>query len=530
MAPRAVGSALIGLAALLALSLLLGLPAIPGDMLAPDHRGPVLELSVLFAAALLLPRRPGKVAIWTLSIFCWLIVLLRLADLVSILTAGRLFEPAFDPALVPALWDVLARGPGVLLVCAVLLAALVGLLCLCRWLMGLMLRASPPALPTLAILALLTLVTMQPLTHGPIGVLWDQGERWQAAAQLEAGMAKALSQDPAATLPDDQIFAALRGRPLIVAWVESYGQSALTDPRQAGPVGDRLRALQPALTEAGFHIRSGLVESPVIGGRSWLAHGTLRAGIRQDQPVAQRMVLAAGRCGLVCALHRAGWRTQAAMPGLTLPWLEGPAWGFDKVLNRASFAYAGPSYGWSPIPDQAMLASLSPGWSGPRPLYLEIVLTSSHAPWSPLPVWKPYSQGLIDGSAYAGDDLRADYTDMAAAYGRSLDYSLRALGDWVMQEVPEDALIIILGDHPALDWISSGQGDRVPIHILSRDATLLDRLAGLDLTPGMLPTADARPLPMWEVFPELLSRFGPLPLQSPPIHADMHEKAGEAGP
>jgi hypothetical protein len=530
MAPRAIGSILVGLAALLALSLLLGLPAIPGDMLGPGHRGPVLELSVLFATALLLRRQPGKAAIWTLAIFCWLILLLRLADLVSMMTAGRLFEPAFDPALVPALWDVMARGPGGLLVGVASLTALGGLLCLCRWLSGLMLRAAPPALPTLGILALLTLITMQPLTNGPLSALWDQGQRWRAAERLDAQMADALANDPITALSDDQIFAALRGRPIILAWVESYGQSALTDPRQAGPVTTRLTQMQRDLTEAGFHIRSGLVESPVIGGRSWLAHGTLRAGIRQDQPLAQRRVLAANRCGLVCALNRGGWRTQAAMPGLTLPWLEGPAWGFDRVLNRASFAYAGPSYGWSPIPDQAMLAGLSPDWAGPRPLYLEIVLTSSHAPWSPLPAWKPYSQGLIDGAAYAGDDLRADYTDMATAYGLSLDYSLRALGDWVMQEVPDDALILILGDHPALDWISNGQGQRVPLHILSRDAALLDRLNGLDLTSGMRPADDAKPLPMSDIFPQLLARFGPLPLQTPPIHADMQEKAGEAAP
>lgn len=530
MALRAVGGALIGLAALLALSLLLGLPAIPGDMLTPEHRGPVLELSVLFATALLLPHRPGRAAIWSLAIFCWLILLLRLADLVSMLTAGRLFEPAFDPALVPALWDVLARGPGGVLAGAAILTVLAGLLCLCRWLAGLMLHASPPVLPTLGILILLTLLTMQPLAHGPLGALWDQGERWRAAEMLEAQMADALAHDPASALPDDQVFASLRGRPIILAWVESYGHSALIDPRQAVPVGDRLDQMQRTLTEAGFHIRSGLVESPVTGGRSWLAHGTLRAGIRQDQPPVQRMVLSSNRCGLVCTLNRAGWRTQAAMPGLTLPWLEGPAWGFEKVMNRPAFAYAGPDFGWSPIPDQAMLAGLSPDWSGPRPLYLEIVLTSSHAPWSPLPAWKPYSQGLIDGSAYAGDDLRADYTDMGAAYGRSLDYSLRALGDWVMREAPEDALIIILGDHPALDWISAGQGQRVPIHILSRDAILLDRLDGLDLTQGMLPTATATPIPMWEIFPELLARFGPLPLQTKPIHADMHEKAGEAAP
>ncbi|OYQ34233.1 hypothetical protein CHU95_12350 [Niveispirillum lacus] len=531
MAPKAVASILIGLAALLALSLLLGLPAVPGDMLGPDHRGPVLELSALLAIALLLPRRPGKKAIWVLAVLCWLILLLRLADLVTVMTAGRPFEPAFDPALAPALWDVVMRGSGAVPMVAAIGAALVLLLFICRWLLDVMLRTPPlPRGPFLSILAVLTLVTMQPLDRGPIGAVWDQGRRWQEGEALAAQMVTTLAEDPVARPTKDHLFAALRGRPIILAWVESYGQSALTDPRQADIVGNRLDQLQRMLTQAGFHIRSGLVESPVIGGRSWLAHGTLRAGIRQDQPLAQRMVLASGQCGMVCALNRAGWRTWAAMPGLSLPWLEGPAWGFDKVMNRASFTYAGPSYGWSPIPDQALLASLSPDWSGPRPLYLEIVLTSSHAPWTPLPPWRPYSQGLIDGSAYADADSDADYTDMGAAYGRSLDYSLRALGDWVMQEVPDDALIVVLGDHPALDWISSGQENRVPVHILSRDPSLLDRLNGLDLQHGMRPGIGAKSMPMWEIFPTLLARFGPLPPQTPSTRDEMPNKAGEAVP
>ncbi|MFV3129387.1 hypothetical protein [Niveispirillum sp. KHB5.9] len=526
---------LAALAALVVLSLLLGLPPIPGHMLAPDHRGLVLELPLLLAVLALVRVRPQPAVAWVLGTACWLILLLRLADLVALMTAGRRFEPAFDPALVPALWDVVAKGASGLALGIGLIVGLGGLLLLCRWLAGLALvplelKHGRPALFALglgcALAALTGLPLVQPLDRGPVGAIAEQADRWQEAERMQAAMRTVLAHDPTAGIAQDSLFAALRGRPVILAWVESYGFSALTDPRQAGIVRSRLAALDTELAGAGFRRRSGLVESPVIGGRSWLAHGTLRAGIRQDQPLAQQLVLAAGRGGLVRSLDRAGWRTIAAMPGLSMQWLEGPAWGFEQVLDRSAFAYDGPTFGWSPMPDQALLASLTPERlaGDTRPLFLEIVLTSSHAPWTPLPPWP------ADGASYTDTDLRPDYRDMAGAYGRSLDYSLRALGDWLVRRAPTDALILILGDHPALDWISEGRDHLVPLHILSRDAALLDRLDGLSLADGMVPDGNGKPLPMWDIYPQLLARFGPQPLPAPPIHDDMAKKPGEATP
>lgn len=533
------------LAALVALSLLTGLPAVPGHVLGTSHRGLVLELPLLLAGLALLGVRPVPWIVWAVAGGCWLVLLLRLADMVAVMTAGRRFEPAFDPALAPALWDVAAAGPGTVIPALALILGLCGLLLLCRWLSGLLLRplrrdAGRAGGLILGAACVLTALggwggPLQPAGRGPAGAIIEQAERWREATRMQARMADDLERDPAAGIADKDLFALLRGRPVILAWVESYGLSALTDPRQADIVGARLRALDGMLADAGFHRRSGLVDSPVIGGRSWLAHGTLRAGIRQDQPLAQRLVLDAGRCGLACTLNRAGWRTLAAMPGLSMPWLDGPAWGFEQVMDRAAFPYGGPAFGWSPMPDQALLAALTPERLAPapgdeRPLYLEIVLTSSHAPWTPLPPWLDSDEGLADGTALSRADLRPDYTDMAGGYGRSLDYSLHALGEWLVSQAPTDALILILGDHPALDWISAGQEYRVPLHILSRDTAMLDRLDGLDLADGMVPVPTGAVLPMWDLYPQLLSRFSTQISQRRTIHADMREQPGRRTP
>lgn len=524
-------AAFLLLPALLLLSLAIGLPAVPGAMLAPDHRGLAVEPALALGAGLLAAYagwRPGRRWIAVAALLTLPVVLIRLADLVAQMVAGRPFQPAFDPALVPALWDVLAASLHPLLL-TLILALIPGLL------LGLLFLAFAGLLRPLATsagrrVALGVLVAagglqlagvegFQPPARGMVAAWKDQGDRWVAGLEVKAHLAAALAEDPVGAIAPAERLSVLSGRPVVLAWVESYGLSTLTDPRHKEIVAGRLLALQESLTASGFHALTGQVESPVLGGRSWLAHGTLRAGIRQDQPVLQGAVLASGRPGLVNAFQGAGWHTVAAMPGLSGPWPEGARWGFDQVLDRSAFAYGGPSFGWSPMPDQALLAGLEqqvPLKSG-QPLFLEMVLTSSHAPWTPLPPWQEASvSALADGSAFAGADLAPDYLDMAGHYAQSIDYSLRALGDWLVRAVPDDALVLVLGDHPAVGWIAdaAGAGHKVPLHILSRDPSLLQPLKGWGLVDGMVPVTDpdAPPIPMENLMEKLLNAYsGPRP-------------------
>ncbi|SNS17203.1 Phosphoglycerol transferase MdoB [Azospirillum sp. RU38E] len=495
---------------LLLLSLLLGLPGDPGRLWAPAHLALAPELGLVLGLLALWARRvgpPGFGVILFLSLLTLPFVLLRLADLGAQLAAWRPLQPLFDPVLLPALWGVLAGSVGpiplALLLCLILLG-LIGLISLAyrrmvrplatvegRWLAGVLALGLP-------LLSLCGLPGAQPFSQGSVAAIIDQRERVAEGRRMQQALAAALTQDPVADIPAAQRFALLRGRPLVLIWVESYGLSALTDPRHGPLVSNRLALLEQRLTAKGFHMLSGLVDSPVLGGRSWLAHGTLRAGIRQEQPAQQVLVLAAGHVGLVAALQQAGWHTQAIMPGLSGPWPEGTLWGFDRVLNAGALGYQGPRYGWSPMPDQALFAALDatrPFAAGPT--YLELVLTSSHAPWTPLPPWRDGAEGLADGSTYGPPD-RPDYGGMAGAYAQSIDYSLRAAGDWLARSLPDDALVLMLGDHPALGWIAdpTAAGHHVPLHILSKDGALMQPARSWGLVDGMLPAADSPAIPM----------------------------------
>ena len=71
------------------------------------------------------------------------------------------------------------------------------------------------------------------------------------------------------------------------------------------------------------------------------------------------LLLSSSRRTLTSAFRRAGWRTVAVLPSTRGSWPEGRAfYRFDQVYGRASLGYAGPTFGFSAMPDQFTLAAL----------------------------------------------------------------------------------------------------------------------------------------------------------------------------
>jgi hypothetical protein len=152
-----------------------------------------------------------------------------------------------------------------------------------------------------------------------------------------------------------------------------------------------------------------------------------------------------------------------------------------------------------------------------RPVMAEIDLITSHAPWSRTP--RMIDQAEVgDGSVYDGmpeqlpsaGDIWPSPERVKAAYGDSIEYSLEALVSFVTHYGDDDLVMVVLGDHqPAT--IVSGQGadHDVPIAVLSRDRTVLDRVSDWGWTDGLRPDPDA---PVWrmDAFRDrFLAAFGP---------------------
>ncbi|WP_166258433.1 sulfatase-like hydrolase/transferase [Marinobacter salicampi] len=320
----------------------------------------------------------------------------------------------------------------------------------------------------------------------------------------------------------------LAGRDVILGFVESYGISTLTDARYRTVIDRRLATMAQSLEAAGLHVVTGRLSSPVQGGQSWLAHGTLLSGQWVNSQLDYEILLASDFPTLIDDFNATGYRTVAVMPAITRAWPEGRLFGYDEIYDATSMDYQGPPLNWVTMPDQYTWS-----WFQSRvrektdtPLFAELALISSHAPWVPvLPVleWDRIGDGSVfEQWADAGEapvDLWRDHDRVRDHYVRAVDYALNVVTGYATRFLDESTLLIVLGDHQPAPMITGDDASRdVPVHLISGDQALLASFLSprLDGGPDGLPTfrQGTRPemtgeaLTMAEFRPFLHRRFG----------------------
>ncbi|GAB3815860.1 alkaline phosphatase family protein [Micromonospora zhanjiangensis] len=305
----------------------------------------------------------------------------------------------------------------------------------------------------------------------------------------------------------DRLLSGLRGKDVIVSFVESYGRSAVEDPEISPRVDAALAAGTERLNAAGYASRSGWLTSPTAGGGSWLAQATLLSGLWIDNQQRFNDLVTSDRLTLTSAFKKADWRTVGVMPGITAAWPEGSFYGYDQVYDSRKLGYKGPSFGWSPMPDQYTLATFQRAERGRTdrpPLMAAIPLTSSHAPWVPLPRsvdWHEVGDGSIYGPMEAAgkniDDVWPDPHKIRAEYAKSVEYSLDTLVSYVEKYGDDNLVLVFLGDHQPVPVVTgAGAGRDVPITIVARDPAVLNRIAGWGWQDGLKPSPQS---PVWRM-------------------------------
>jgi hypothetical protein len=372
-------------------------------------------------------------------------------------------------------------------------------------------------LAAMVMLSLGGISAFAPLNQGAAALLAGQAADAVRASTLRAGHLKQFKRDPFAGLSDDALLAHLGRRDVYVMFFESYGETVLTNPQYRSIIEPTLVGFEAALQERGFGVRSGLMESPIRGGQSWLAHGTFLSGARLGDQGLYDLMLTSDRQSLVRYFSRAGYRTLAVMPALSRPWPEGEFWGFEKIWRTGDMGYAGPHFGWAAIPDQYTLDFIHrrEKRQRDRPLFIEYALISSHGPWEPLPPLLDDWESLGDGSVFGKAKLvggtpayQPMWSDIPRKYVDSVDYTLKTLREYVMRYVTDDSLIIILGDHqPAPLITGEGASRSVPVHVISRDPELLAPFEEWGFVPGMVPKTGPANLPMERFRDRFLEAF-----------------------
>ncbi|MCX4762000.1 CDP-alcohol phosphatidyltransferase [Streptomyces sp. NBC_01275] len=324
----------------------------------------------------------------------------------------------------------------------------------------------------------------------------------------EAAFAKVARSDTFGATPPDQLVPDLRGKDMIFTFIESYGRSAIEDPIMAPGVDQTLDASTDALAKAGFHAKSGWLTSATYGGSSWLGHSTTLSGLWVDNQQRYRTVMSSDHLSLTKAFQKTGaWDTVGVMPGVQKTWPEAKFYGLDKVYNAFQMGYQGPKFSWSTMPDQYALEAfqrLEHSKKRDKALMSEIILTSSHQPWAPIPKMVDWDQ-VGDGSIFKGiqeaglkaSDVVTDSTKSRQEYGKSIQYSVTALTQWLERYGSEDTVLVFLGDHQPISRVSGDNASwDVPISIVAKDPKVLDKIADWNWTDGLKPAHKA---PVWKM-------------------------------
>ncbi|HEU5485180.1 MAG TPA: CDP-alcohol phosphatidyltransferase family protein, partial [Microlunatus sp.] len=322
-------------------------------------------------------------------------------------------------------------------------------------------------------------------------------------------LAAELATDRYRDVPADRLLTGLRGKRVVLVFVESYGRVAIDDPTVAPPVLATLADGDRQLAAAGLQSRTGYLTSSTTGGGSWLAHATLLSGLWIDSQRRYLTLTASDRLTLTQTFQRGGWRTVGVMPGVTSAWPEGAFFHYDEIHDSADLGYAGPPFTWARVPDQYTLAQLDrfthrgPGSSPPAMAVVPLV--TSHAPWTPVPPMLDPDR-LGDGAGYgpAAGGVEPpeaigtrERTRVQADYARSISYSLTSVVSWASEEPDEDLVLIVLGDHQPAPLVTGGSSNRdVPITVITRDPAVLSRIESWDWTPGLRPAPET---PVWRM-------------------------------
>ena len=496
-----------------------------------------VEALVGVLVVLALPERARTVAAIVAGAVLGVLTILKLLDLAFGVVLARPFDPLSDWPLFGAGQEFLADSVGtvVAVVVAVVVVAVAAALPVLIALAILRLsravvRRRVSAGRVVAVLALawvvLAAVGVQVVPGVPVAGWNTSAAAYSHAAQVwhdladQRAFARETAVDAYRDTPRDRLLTGLRGKDVIVVFVESYGRDAIENPDLGRQIDAVLDAGDRRLAAAGFTARSGFLTSPTIGGSSWLAHATFQSGLWIDNQRHYTDFTESDRFTLATAFERAGWRTVLVAPANNRDWPEGRVYGYDMAYDAGNIGYQGPLYAFSSVPDQFSLASFQQHERQPghAPVMAQIDLLSSHAPWAPVPTLVDWD-GIGDGSEYrppitgAGDSprwWRTDVAELRADYRRSIEYSLRSVVSYVERFGDHDTVLVVLGDHqPSPVIIGPNASHDVPISVVARDPAVLDRIAGWDWQPGLNPDPDAPVWPMDEFRDRFLAAYGP---------------------
>ena len=483
-----------------------------------------LEGLALIALAVVLPARGRRVLAVSVGLALTVVVTLKVINYEVFKTFNRPFDPIGDTSQLGNGLETLRSLVGRTETTLIEVGAIVGVVVLVVVLTLAMLRLTRVAaanrrwsVRTVAALgavwALCWACGAQLISHTPIastlsaGLVVDQVQALQADIHDRGVFAKQINSDAFRNTPSNQLLTSLRGKDVLLVFVEAYGQQAVQGTSFSPEVDKALAQGDERLHSAGFSSRTGFLNSATYGGISWLAHSSLQSGLWVDSQLRYNQLLSAKRFTLAKAFKQAGWRTVDDVPSNDRSWPQGEKYyHYDKIYDRYQVGYHGPTFTYASMPDQYIFSALQRlelSKTHRKPLFAEVDTVSSHMPWNRIPHpigWKQVGNGSIYNKTPMLHETGAFWsnpTRVKAAYGTSIVYSMNTLTSFVQHYGKKNLVLIVLGDHQPLPIVSGHNSNHVvPISIIAHDPKVLKQIGSWGWGSGLQPKPSA---PVWQM-------------------------------
>ncbi len=348
-----------------------------------------------------------------------------------------------------------------------------------------------------------------PVMQVPTKALYDN---WLTSLERRAQLA-AIAGKVADRRYDAALEVKLVKRPRVhLLMIEAYGQRLISDPAMAPVFRAMTQRVEQRLADAGLHARTGYSRAPIFGGRSWLSIGSVQTGLLLDRPsLYTAMEKVSARLTTLTGFFKAqGYSTLALQPGnRERPGLKRlDIFRRDVMIDGPDLGYHGPLYDWGQIPDQWSLSKYREDVlrKAEAPYFSFFMSVSTHHKWVFIPYvadWRTLSDeaAIVPIPPVPLPGLEQVPEGKPRSYVEAVDYEWRVLTDFILDEVTNDGVFIMLGDHQPLierttdenfdsdvAAVVGAQSLNTPLHIISRDQALLDRFAAkAGLLPGLSP-------------------------------------------
>jgi phosphatidylglycerophosphate synthase len=496
-----------------------------------------VEGLVLVAVALVLPPWPRRIVAAVAGILLGVLTVAKILNMAFFEFVDRAFNPVHDWAEIPAAAGVVSDAIGrlgtdllfgalalgiLLLVCAITAATIHITAVAARHR-----RATVRGVGALTVVwGVCAGLSLQLIPGSPVastsaaGLAVAEVRATQAALGDQRHFAQLIdSRDPQASVPASDLLTGLRGKDVIVDFIESYGQVAIQGASFSPGIDALLRRSTASLARAGWSTQSAWINAPSFGGISQLAHSTLQSGLWVNSPQRYTQLIASSRFTLSDAFDKAGWRTVSDSPATDDENFPSGTqfYHFDQVYGRDNVGYHGPTFSYAPEPDQYIYAEFQRLELGPghKPVMAEIDTVSSHDPWAPLPTMVPWSKvgngSIFDSMPGHGQSPLAvlgNASKERQAFAKSIQYSIQVLTSWVTELNDPNLVLILLGDEqPAGPVTSPGASHIVPISIVAHDPSVFRQIASWHWQDGLVPGRSAPLEPMSAFRNQFLDAF-----------------------